>query len=152
MAPFFGNGYPAMSTGRAYMNQPHLKLAVDNARQEAARPIPEDYGLTAEDLRIWYAPGRVGIALALLVASGTIVMQGIEGARYAQPWVLGALSGGIYGAFIGSFAGLGTMVAVIWADPFVARAWPTYGRLRRYRDALTTAKARTMATGGSSKD
>ena len=128
------------------MNPPHLKLAVDNARQETARPIPEDYGLTADDLRIWYAPGRVGVALALVVAAGTMIIQAIEGARYAEPWVLGALSGGIYGAFIGSFAGLGAMVAVIWADPLVARAWPTYGRLRRYRDALATA------TGGASAD
>ncbi|WP_372396574.1 hypothetical protein [Azospirillum sp. HJ39] len=122
-----------------------MKLAVDNARKEAALPIPEDYGLTANDLRIWYAPGRAGVALALLVATGTIVMQTIEGARYAQPWVLGALSGALYGTLIGIFAGLGVMVAVIWADPLVARAWPTYGRLRRYRDAVSAATSGGLA-------
>lgn len=121
------------------MDRPHLKLAVDNARTQTALPIPEDYGLTADDLRIWYAPGRAGVALALLVAIGTIVMQAIEGARYAEPWVLGALSGALYGALIGLFAGLGVMAAVIWADPLLARAWPTYGRLRRYRDAVSAA-------------
>jgi len=138
---------------------PHLKLAVDNAlasapapgvRPEAARPIPEDYGLTAADLRIWYAPGRAGVGLALLIASGAALSQAIEGARFSQPWILGALSGLLYGAFIGGLAGLGAMVVVLWADPFVARLWPTYGRLRRYREAL--ASARQVEDGQAAPD
>ncbi|MCG5240569.1 hypothetical protein [Azospirillum doebereinerae] len=132
----------------AAMNRPqhpHLKLAVDNASAPgvppgAARPIPEDYGLTAADLRIWYAPGRAGVAVALLVAAVAALSQAIEGARFSQPWILGALSGLLYGAFIGGLAGLGAMVMILWADPLVARLWPTYGRLRRYREALASAR------------
>ena len=125
--------------------QPHLKLAVDNAlasgvRPGAARPIPEDYGLTAAELRIWYAPGRAGVALALLIAAGAALSEAIDGAQHSQPWILGALSGLLYGAFIGGLAGLGAMVVILWADPLVARLWPTYGRLRRYREALASAR------------
>lgn len=123
---------------------PHLKLAIDNAtadtRHRGARPIPEDYGLTAADLRIWYAPGRAGVGLALLIAAGAAVAQAIEGARYSDPWVLGAFSGLLYGLFIGAAAGLGAMVLVLWADPLIGRAWPVYGRLRRYREALAVAR------------
>ncbi|SMH62698.1 hypothetical protein [Azospirillum agricola] len=134
---------------------PHLKLAVDNgaaaappggaaARNGFARPIPEDYGLTAADLRIWYAPGRVGLILALLVAGGTALMQMLANLRYTPPsildWILTALSGLLHGAFIGGLAGLGAMVLVHWIDPLIARSWPVYGRLRRYREALAQAR------------
>ncbi len=140
------------------MNQPldpghvagHLRLAVDNGpggagpagplRPEAARPVPEDYGLTAADLRLWYAPGRVGTALGLLIAAGNAAAQAIAGAARAEPWILGAVSGLFEGAFLGGLAGLGAMVLVHWADPLVARLWPPYGRLRLYREALSEAR------------
>ncbi len=127
----------------------HLKLAVDNgalppsqppSRTGPARPIPEDYGLTASDLRVWYAPGRAGAAVGLVIAAGTALIQAIDGGRHADPWILGAVSGLLYGAFIGGLAGLGGMVLVLWADPVIGRLWPVYGRLRRYRDALAQAR------------
>jgi len=131
------------------MNEPppyrHLRLAASNdlsadARAGRARPIPEDYGLTAADLRIWYAPGRVGAVLAGLIAVGTALMQAIDGARWSEPWILRAVSGLLSGAFIGGLAGLGAMVVVHWIDPLVGRAWPSYGRLRLYREALSQAR------------
>lgn len=131
------------------MTEPHsprsLRLVAGSdltaaARAGRARPIPEDYGLTAADLRIWYAPGRVGAVLAVLVAAGSALMQAIDGARWSDPWILGALSGLFSGAFIGGLAGLGAMVMVHWTDPLLGRLWPPYGRLRRYREALSEAR------------
>jgi len=111
------------------------------AAEDAARPIPEDYGLTAADLRIWYSPGRAGAVLALLATAGMAWTEAVSGARYANPWILGALGGLLYGALIGGFAGLGLMVLVHWCDPVVGWAWPQYARLRRYREALAAARA-----------
>lgn len=139
------------------MNEPpprnHLRLAASNDlpagdRAERARPIPEDYGLTAADLRIWYAPGRAGAVLAVLIAAGSALTQAIDGAQWSQPWILGAVSGLLSGAFIGGLAGLGAMVMVHWVDPLVGRAWPSYGRLRLYREALSQAR-RAEAEGNA---
>lgn len=113
----------------------------DGVAEAAARPVPEDYGLTQEDLRIWYAPGRVGALLALAATVGMAGIQAYDAGRLSDPWILGALPGLLYGALIGGFAGLGLMVLVHWCDPLVGMAWPVYARLRRYRDALAAAVA-----------
>lgn len=112
----------------------------DNSDRIGARPIPEDYGLTAEDLRIWYSPGRAGVLLALLVTVGLALSYAIDGSRQSDPWIWGALLGLLYGAFFGGFAGLGALVLIHWADPLLGRLWPVYGRLRLYRDALQAAR------------
>ncbi len=111
------------------------------ASEDAARPIPEDYGLSPADLRIWYAPGRVGAVLALTATVGMAAVQAYGGARMTDPWILGALGGLLYGGLIGGFAGLGLLVLVHWCDPMLGLAWPVYGRLRRYREALAAARA-----------
>ncbi len=111
----------------------------------SARPIPEDYGLTPDDLRIWYAPGRAGAVLAVLATTGTAVAEAIAGARHADPWILGAVGGLFHGGLLGGFAGLGLLVLVHWCDPLIGRAWPEYARLRRYRDALASARAAGQA-------
>lgn len=109
--------------------------------RDAARPIPEDYGLAAADLRIWYSPGRAGAVLALLATLGMASTEAFSGARYSDPWILGALGGLLYGGLIGGFGGLGLLVLVHWCDPLIGMAWPQYARLRRYRDALAAARA-----------
>ncbi|WP_200477464.1 hypothetical protein [Azospirillum brasilense] len=113
----------------------------DGVVEAAARPVPEDYGLTREDLRIWYAPGRVGAALAVAATVGMAAVQAYEAGRLSDPWILGALPGLLTGTLIGGFAGMGLMVLVHWCDPLVGMAWPAYARLRRYRDALAAAVA-----------
>ncbi|WP_448206171.1 hypothetical protein [Azospirillum sp. sgz302134] len=119
------------------------------ASEETARPVPEDYGLTPADLRIWYAPGRVGALLALAATAGMAALQAYDGARVSDPWLLGALGGLLYGALIGGFAGLGLLVLVHWCDPMVGWAWPVYARLRRYREALAAARAAERTQEGS---
>lgn len=120
---------PAVGNGR-------LRVAWD-----AARPVPEDFGLTPEDLRIRYAPGRAGAVLALAATAGTAGLQALDGVRYADPWILGAVGGLLYGTLIGGFAGLGLLALVHWCDPLIGWAWPAYARLRRYREALAAARA-----------
>ena len=93
---------------------------------DAARPVPEDYGLEAEDLRLWYSPGRAGAILMVVSTLGLAVERAV---------------GFCYGALLGGFVGLGGLVLLTWGDPILARAWPTYGRLRRYREALAAARA-----------
>ncbi|WP_448192288.1 hypothetical protein [Azospirillum sp. sgz301742] len=109
--------------------------------EEAARPVPEDYGLEAEDLRLWYSPGRAGAILTVLTTLGMAVNGAIDGAAHTLPQLLGAVVGFFYGALLGVFAGIGVMVLLLWCDPLLARSWPTYGRLRRYREALAAARA-----------
>lgn len=111
--------------------------------EAAARPVPEDYGLEAEDLRLWYSPGRAGAILMVLSTFGLAVERAFDGAAHTLPHWLGALVGFFYGALLGGFVGLGAMVLLLWFDPVLARSWPKYGRLRCYRDAL--AAARTAA-------
>lgn len=108
--------------------------------EEAARPVPEDYGLEAEDLRLWYSPGRAGAILTVVATLGMAVNGAIDGAAHTLPQLLGAVVGFFYGALLGVFGGLGGMVLLLWCDPLVARSWPTYGRLRRYREALAAAR------------
>ncbi len=109
--------------------------------QQAARPVPEDYGLEAGDLRLWYSPGRAGAILMVVATLGVAVERAFDGAAHTLPQWLGAVVGFFYGALLGGFAGLGGMVLLLWCDPLLARAWPTYGRLRRYREALAAARA-----------
>lgn len=132
-----GGGCPGGASGLA----PDGDAPPDGAAQAAARPVPEDYGLTPEDLRIWYAPGRAGALLALAATVWMASVQAYDAGRLSDPWILGALPGLLYGALIGGFAGLGLMVLVHWCDPLVGMAWPAYARLRRYRDALAEAVA-----------
>lgn len=108
---------------------------------EAARPVPEDYGLEAGDLRLWYSPGRAGAILMVASTLGLAVERAIDGAAHTLPSWLGAMVGFCYGALLGGFAGLGAMVLLIWCDPMLGRWWPLYGRLRRYREALAAARA-----------
>ncbi len=115
---------------------------------DAARPIPEDYGLTPADLRIWYAPGRVGALLALAATAGMAALEAWSGLRSVDGWVLGVLGGLLYGALFGGFAGLGLMVLVHWCDPLVGMAWPVYARLRRYREDLAAARAAERGNEG----
>lgn len=118
------------------------------ASEDAARPVPEDYGLTPADLRIWYAPGRVGAVLALVATVGMAALEAYEGARGAESWLLGALGGLLYGGLIGGFAGLGLLVLVHWCDPMVGWIWPVYARLRRYREDLAAARTAERSAGG----
>lgn len=113
---------------------------IADAHPDAARPVPEDYGLNAADLRIRYAPGRVGAVLLLAITATTALVEAVAGARHVEPWPLGAVTGLLYGVFLGGFCGLGAMVLVHWCDPLLGRVWPTYGRLRRYREALSAAR------------
>ena len=131
-----GGGSPCGAPGAAGCDAPP-----DGVAEAAARPVPEDYGLTPEDLRIWYAPGRVGALLALAATVGMAGVEAYDAGRLSDPWILGALPGLLYGALIGGFAGLGLMVLVHWCDPLVGLSWPAYARLRRYRDALAAAIA-----------
>ena len=108
---------------------------------EAARPVPEDYGLEAGDLRLWYSPGRAGALLMVAAPLGMAVERAIDGAAHTLPQWLGAMVGFFYGALLGGFVGLGAMVLLIWCDPLFGRLWPTYGRLRLYREALAAARA-----------
>ncbi|HYG87485.1 MAG TPA: hypothetical protein VD978_14595 [Azospirillum sp.] len=108
---------------------------------EAARPVPEDYGLEAGDLRLWYSPGRAGAILMVAATLGLAVERAFDGAAHTLPQWLGAVVGFFYGALLGGFVGLGAMVLLIWCDPLFGRIWPTYGRLRRYREALAAARA-----------
>ena len=109
--------------------------------EDAARPVPEDYGLEAEDLRLWYSPGRAGAILMAASTLGLAVERALDGAAHTLPQWLGAVVGFFYGALLGGFVGLGAMVLLIWCDPLFGRWWPTYGRLRRYREALAAARA-----------
>lgn len=108
---------------------------------DAARPVPEDYGLEAGDLRLWYSPGRAGAILMVASTLGLAVERAFDGAAHTLPQWLGAAVGFLYGALVGGFVGLGAMVLLIWCDPLLGRSWPTYGRLRRYREALAAARA-----------
>lgn len=132
-----GGGPPVEASGPPR----HGDARPDGAAEATARPVPEDYGLTREDLRIWYAPGRVGALLALAATVGMAGLQAYDAGRLSDPWILGALPGLLYGTLIGGFAGMGLMVLVHWCDPLVGMAWPAYARLRRYRDALAAAVA-----------
>ena len=109
--------------------------------EAAARPVPEDYGLEAEDLRLWYSPGRAGAILMVTATLGLAVERAFDGAAHTLPQWLGALVGFFYGALLGGFVGLGGMVLLLWLDPVLARSWPKYGRLRRYREAMAEARA-----------
>lgn len=108
---------------------------------KAARPVPEDFGLTSADLRIPYAPGRVGALLAGIATVGMAGLQAYSGFVTSDPWILGLVVGLLYGGLIGGFAGLGLLVLVHWGDPVLGWLWPVYGRLRRYREALAAARA-----------
>ncbi|WP_175429706.1 hypothetical protein [Azospirillum argentinense] len=136
-----GGGTPVAVSGTPRDGDARPDGVPDGVVEAAARPIPEDYGLTREDLRIWYAPGRVGVALALAATVGMAAVQAYDAGRLSDPWILGALPGLLTGTLIGGFAGMGLMVLVHWCDPLVGMAWPTYARLRRYRDALAAAIA-----------
>ncbi|MDQ2105527.1 hypothetical protein [Azospirillum isscasi] len=138
-----GGGTPCGASGPAPdCGAPAGRTVAETVAPEAAaRPVPEDYGLTRDDLRIWYAPGRVGALLALAATVWMAGVQAYDAGRLSDPWILGALPGLLYGAMIGGFAGLGLLVLVHWCDPLVGMAWPVYARLRRYRDALAAAVA-----------
>ncbi len=136
-----GGGTPVAVSGAPRDGDARPDGVPDGVVEAAARPIPEDYGLTREDLRIWYAPGRVGVALALAATVGMAAVQAYDAGRLSDPWILGALPGLLTGTLIGGFAGMGLMVLVHWCDPLVGMVWPTYARLRRYRDALAAAVA-----------
>ncbi|WP_029009869.1 hypothetical protein [Azospirillum halopraeferens] len=117
---------------------PHLRLVPPPARPASGRPVPEDYGLTLDDLNIPYAPGRVGVVLAVLITLASAVAEAWWDLRGGR--ALAAAGSLLYGGMLGAFGGLGAFVLVHWADPLIGRMWPVYGRLRRYREALADAR------------
>lgn len=117
---------------------PHLRLAALHGRPAPGRPVPEDYGLTLDDLDIRYAPGRAGAVLAVAITAASAVAEAWWDLRGGR--LLGSLGSLLYGGLLGAFGGLGAFALVYWADPLVGRLWPVYGRLRRYREALAEAR------------
>lgn len=120
-----------------------------HAMGDAARPVPEDFGLTVEDLKISYSPGRAGSLLAIATTLVTAVYVGLDWWLWTNPWM--SVLGVLYGSLLGGFAGLGILALIHWCDPLLGSFWPTYARLRRYREALATArKAEETAALGRS--